>query len=78
MSSMRVLVTEDEKRLAAALKRELNAEGFTVDVALDSPDGGDVVEVHVSARPKKIYTPCDRRAIQTIRGICYRLLPNGG
>ena len=36
MSSMRVLVTEDEKRLAAALKREFDAEGFKVDVALDS------------------------------------------
>ena len=36
---MRVLVVEDEKRLAAALKRGLDAEGFTVDVALDGQEG---------------------------------------
>jgi two-component system OmpR family response regulator len=36
---MRVLVVEDEKRLAAALKRGLGAEGFAVDVALDGTQG---------------------------------------
>jgi DNA-binding response OmpR family regulator len=36
---VRVLVVEDEKRLAAALKRGLEAEGFAVDVALDGNDG---------------------------------------
>jgi DNA-binding response OmpR family regulator len=36
---MRVLVVEDEKRLAATLKRGLSAEGFAVDVALDGPQG---------------------------------------
>lgn len=36
---MRVLVVEDEKRLAAGLKRGLEAEGFSVDVALDGTDG---------------------------------------
>ena len=36
---MRVLVVEDEKRLAAGLKRGLEAEGFAVDVALDGTDG---------------------------------------
>lgn len=36
---MRILVVEDEKRLAAALKRGLEAEGFAVDVALDGTDG---------------------------------------
>ncbi len=36
---MRVLVVEDEKRLAAGLKRGLGAEGFAVDVALDGTDG---------------------------------------
>jgi DNA-binding response OmpR family regulator len=34
-----VLVVEDEKRLAAGLKRGLEAEGFAVDVALDGNDG---------------------------------------
>ena len=36
---MRILVVEDEQRLAAALKRGLEAEGFTVDVAFDGEDG---------------------------------------
>jgi DNA-binding response OmpR family regulator len=39
MGPMRVLVVDDEVRLAAALKRGLEAEGFTVDVAHDGPDG---------------------------------------
>jgi DNA-binding response OmpR family regulator len=32
-------VVEDEKRLAAAIKRGLEAEGFAVDVAFDGTDG---------------------------------------
>jgi DNA-binding response OmpR family regulator len=36
---MRVLVVDDEVRLAAALRRGLEAEGFTVDVANDGLDG---------------------------------------
>ncbi len=36
---MKVLVVEDEKRLAAALKRGLESEGFAVDVALDGLEG---------------------------------------
>ena len=36
---MRVLVVEDEKRLAAGIKRGLEAEGFAADVALDGTEG---------------------------------------
>jgi DNA-binding response OmpR family regulator len=36
---VRVLVVEDEKRLAAGLKKGLEAEGFAADVALDGTDG---------------------------------------
>ena len=36
---MRVLVVEDEKRLAAGLRMGLEADGFAVDVALDGTDG---------------------------------------
>jgi two-component system, OmpR family, response regulator len=36
---MRVLVVEDEERLAAGLKRGLEAEGFATDVAHDGTDG---------------------------------------
>jgi two-component system, OmpR family, response regulator len=36
---VRVLVVEDEKRLAAGLKKGLEAEGFATDVALDGTDG---------------------------------------
>ena len=34
-----VLVVEDEKRLAAAIKRGLEAEGYAVDIALNGTDG---------------------------------------
>jgi two-component system OmpR family response regulator len=37
--SVRVLVVEDEKRLAAGLKKGLEAEGFATDLALDGTDG---------------------------------------
>jgi DNA-binding response OmpR family regulator len=36
---MRVLVVEDEVRLATALQRGLQAEGFAVDIATDGPTG---------------------------------------
>jgi DNA-binding response OmpR family regulator len=36
---MRVLVVEDEERLAAGLKKGLEAEGFATDVALNGTDG---------------------------------------
>ena len=36
---MRVLVVEDEARLATGLKRGLEAEGFAVDIAGTGPDG---------------------------------------
>ncbi|HEY0696321.1 MAG TPA: response regulator transcription factor [Micromonospora sp.] len=36
---MRLLVVEDEVRLASALQRGLQAEGFVVDVAYDGPTG---------------------------------------
>lgn len=36
---MRVLVVEDERRLAVALQRGLQSEGFSVDVAFDGPQG---------------------------------------
>jgi two-component system, OmpR family, response regulator len=37
--AVRVLVVEDEKRLAAGLKKGLEAEGFAADVALTGTDG---------------------------------------
>lgn len=36
---MRILVVEDDKQLAAALRRGLEAEGYAVDVALDGSEG---------------------------------------
>ena len=39
MRTMRVLVVEDERRLAAAVRRGLQAEGFAVDLAHDGEDG---------------------------------------
>jgi DNA-binding response OmpR family regulator len=39
---VRLLVVEDEERLAGALRRGLQAEGFAVDVAADGPTGLDL------------------------------------
>ncbi|AVT32786.1 MULTISPECIES: response regulator transcription factor [unclassified Plantactinospora] len=39
---MRLLVVEDEARLASALQRGLQAEGFVVDVAASGPEGLDL------------------------------------
>jgi len=39
---VRLLVVEDEERLASALRRGLQAEGFAVDVAADGPTGLDL------------------------------------
>jgi two-component system OmpR family response regulator len=36
---MKILIVEDEKRIAAAVRRGLEAEGFAVDVALTGTDG---------------------------------------
>ena len=36
---VKVLLVEDDKKIATAVKRGLEAEGFTVDVAFDGPDG---------------------------------------
>ncbi len=36
---MRLLVVEDEVRLARALRRGLMADGFTVDIAVTGPSG---------------------------------------
>jgi two-component system OmpR family response regulator len=36
---VRILVVEDDKQLAASLRRGLEAEGYAVDVALDGPEG---------------------------------------
>ena len=38
-SAVRLLIVEDELRLASALQRGLTAEGFTVDVASTGPNG---------------------------------------
>jgi DNA-binding response OmpR family regulator len=36
---MKVLIVEDDKKIASSVKRGLEAEGFTVEVALTGPDG---------------------------------------
>jgi DNA-binding response OmpR family regulator len=42
LKDVRLLVVEDEERLAEALRRGLQAEGFAVDVARDGPTGLDL------------------------------------
>ena len=36
---MKLLLVEDDKKIATAVKRGLEAEGFTVDVSFDGTDG---------------------------------------
>jgi two-component system OmpR family response regulator len=43
---MRVLVVEDEIRMAALLKRGLEEEGYTVDIAATGPDGQRLADEH--------------------------------
>jgi len=43
---VRLLVVEDEKKLATSLKRGLEADGFAVDVALDGTDGLWMAQEH--------------------------------
>ncbi|MBA2473366.1 MAG: DNA-binding response regulator [Pseudonocardiales bacterium] len=43
---MRVLVVEDERRLAMSLKRGLEADGFAVDVAFDGNSGLSMAREH--------------------------------
>jgi two-component system OmpR family response regulator len=64
---MRVLVVEDEKKVAAAVKRGLEAEGFAVDVALDGVDGlwmatehsYDVIVLDIMLPGKNGYKVCE-------------------
>lgn len=44
---MRLLVVEDEKKLAMSLKRGLESDGFAVDIALDGTDGLWMAEENV-------------------------------
>ncbi|MDY6848885.1 MAG: heavy metal response regulator transcription factor [Geoalkalibacter sp.] len=41
---MRILVVEDEKKVASFIKRGLEEEGYTVDVAYDGDEGLDLAE----------------------------------
>jgi len=44
VDTMRILVVEDEKKVASFIKRGLEEEGYTVDVAYDGDDGLDLAE----------------------------------
>jgi DNA-binding response OmpR family regulator len=41
---MRILVVEDEKKVADMIARGLKAEGYAVDVALDGQSGWDMAD----------------------------------
>lgn len=44
MDTMRILVVEDEKKVASFIKRGLEEEGYEVDVAYDGDEGLDLAE----------------------------------
>ena len=65
---MRVLVVEDEKRLAAGLRTGLEAEGFAVDVALDGTDGLWLARENAVRRDRaRHHAAGDRTAIESAR-----------
>ena len=43
---MRILIIEDEEKLAAALKKGLEAEGYTADYVLDGEAGQKRIELY--------------------------------
>ena len=63
---MKVLLVEDDKKIATAVKRGLEAEGFTVDVAFDGPHGlwlategaFDVILLDIMLRGRNGYRIC--------------------
>jgi DNA-binding response OmpR family regulator len=59
---------------APVAKRELVDEVW--DWAI--PDGSNLVEVYIGYLRKKLDAPFDRRAIETVRAVGYRLDPAGG
>src|SRR5690349_20527707 len=59
---MRVLVVEDEPRLARALQRGLAAEGYVVDLAADGPTG---LEAARSVRVPDRANPAGRAQLGT-------------
>ena len=65
---MRVLVVEDEKKVAAAIRRGLEAEGFAVDIAQDGNEGEwlaaqnpyDVIVLDIMLPRLNGYKVCER------------------
>jgi len=54
---MRLLVVEDEARLASALQRGLQAEGFAVDIAADGLGVCDACDNPSMDRPQTAIAP---------------------
>ena len=65
---MKILVIEDDKRLAATVKRGLEQEGYAVDVALDGTDGQWMAtEQRYDAIVLDVMLPGDQR-LSLVRG----------
>src|ERR1700755_1743793 len=83
---VRVLVVEDERRLAAAVKRGLEASGFAVDVAFDgvsglhlAREGGyDGVVLDIMLPGMSGYRVCERRRAEENWGTVLLLSAKGG
>ena len=73
---VRVLLVEDEVRLAEAIQRGLGAEGFQVELVHEGDD--NIVEVYVGYQRKKIDAPSGLHSIETVRGAGYRLFGECG
>ena len=88
---MRVLIVEDETKVAAAVRRGLEAEGFAVDVALPGTDGlwmatenpYDVIVLDILLPGLNGYEVCRKlreaagvEPLETVRGFGYRYNPD--
>lgn len=81
---VRLLVVEDEKRLAAALKRGPENEGLAVDLTFDRTEGEwlcprkTTMTSRTSALRRKIDKPFGTHPIETLHGSGYRLVGQSG
>jgi DNA-binding response OmpR family regulator len=67
---MRLPVVEDEPRLAAGLRKGLEAEGFAVDVVYNGPDGGGMSIGQTSTQttvPTTLLEPIVRPTLKAVR-----------
>ena len=70
---MRLLLVEDEPRLAAALRRGLEEEGYVVDNAPDAVQADEMAVLALHTKEDDLLRVL-LRSPETVRGVGYRLV----